>query len=433
MNAPDTERSEPTGIGEVIADRYELLEVLGDGLSGKVYRARDLFVGADPEIVALKVLHRELLGDRQLAGRFRREAQILARLSGPHLARFIEVVEEPDALLLSLEFVEGPSLETFLGGGRKLPLAEVVALGAQICEALACAHEEGVVHRDLKPSNVLVGGGFSHADGSFRDALVAKVVDFGLAKIVAGDLDGAALTERDMVFGTPEFMAPEQIAGEVIGPAADLYATGVLLYWLLVGRVPFERATPVATMQAHLSEPPPPPREVAPERAIPAALEAVVLRALGKTVKERPASARELASLLLTSINSDAALATTEAGTTQLDATEPGVTEPGVTEPGVTMRSLKEEVAAAGRGARVQVVMPDFPTTTQTSLPASPAAASPERRSSPERAGAAGPLERLGPPTRPSGGKVDDERGWLVMAALVGLAAIVVGTWLGLR
>jgi serine/threonine protein kinase len=430
VNAPDTERSQPTGIGEVVADRYELLELLGDGLSGKVYRARDLFVGAEPEIVALKVLHPERLGDRQIAGRFRREAQILSRLHGPHLARLLEVVEEGGVLVLALEHIDGPSLEAFLEGGRLLPIDEVVALGVQVCEALQSAHEAGVVHRDLKPSNVLIEGGHGGAAGSFRKGLAAKVVDFGLAKILVGDGDGTMLTEQNMVFGTPEFMSPEQVAGEPLGPAADIYSAGVVMYWLLVGRVPFERATPVATMQAHLAEEPPRPREVAPERAIPPALEAAVLRALGKTVRERFASAADFAAALLTSVNcGPAALAITEAGTTQLDATEPGI----------TMRSLEDEAAAAGRGARVSVVMPESPSATQASLePVRPRASSSGGRDSGRGATSSRPgrisnHERKGPPTRPSGVRVDDDRGWVVLAVVVGVVAIALGAWLGLR
>lgn len=427
MSAPDTERAPPAGVGEVVAERYELLEPLGSGVSGKVFRARDLYLGAEPEIVALKILHPELALDRQFAGRFRREAKVLSRLEGRHLCAMIEVVEEGDVLALALECVHGPSLEEFLRGRRTLPLDEIVEVATQICEALQIAHDAGVVHRDLKPSNILIEGGHVAPDASFRGMLCVKVVDFGLAKLVHGEAGGTVLTERNMIFGTPEYMAPEQVAGEPVGIEADIYSTGVLVYWMLVGRPPFEHPTSLATMRAKLSEAPPSPRAVVPERAIPSALDAVVMQALARQPKDRFASAREFAAALVGAADPASASAPTRddgLGDTSLD----------VAAPGTTMRSLEKEASGVGRGARVEIVMPESSQTTRASRGGPSHVRKPRQseRGADSRqrdSGADGP----GPSTWPAGVRFEEDRTWLGVAIVVGVAAVVLGAWLGIR
>ncbi|MCA9624202.1 MAG: serine/threonine protein kinase, partial [Myxococcales bacterium] len=135
--------------GRVVAERYEILEILGRGTSGTVYKARDLYLDSDQEIVALKVIHPRLHSDRQIYGRFRREAAILERLEGDHLCKMLDCVEEDGLLLITLEYVDGPSLDRYLEQVGALPPAEAVEIVRQICRALAKAHEQGVVHRDL--------------------------------------------------------------------------------------------------------------------------------------------------------------------------------------------------------------------------------------------------------------------------------------------
>jgi len=159
----------------------------------------------------------------------------------------------------------------------------------QICDALKMAHEQGVVHRDLKPANVLLRGG-SHV----------VVVDFGLAKIVSGDVAPVTvLTAQNMVCGTPEYMAPEQARGDEIDERSDIYAAGVILYQLLTQTLPFTGATPLAVLTAHLTVSPTPPRERAPDRGISKALEAVAMNALAKDPRARYASAAQLAAAIL--------------------------------------------------------------------------------------------------------------------------------------
>jgi serine/threonine-protein kinase len=419
-----TKRSLPRAVGEVVGERFELLEELGDGLSGKVYRARDLYVGAEPEIVAVKILHRELQGDRQVVGRFRREASILTRLEGPHIARLFEVVDEDDLLLLSLEYIDGPPLDAYVSRVGPLAISEVVALGLQLCDALEVAHAAGVVHRDLKPSNLLVEGGNRDALGTFEESLTLRVVDFGLAKLVAGEGEGTLITERNMVFGTPDYMAPEQVAGEPLDGRVDIYAAGVILYWLLVGDLPFVRAGSVATMQAHLAEEARSPRLAAPSRGLSAALESVVMRALAKSRDERFSSVRALAEALGSSLPAGGLAETRE---------QAPDTEFQPTAPGVTMPSLGAAAAEAARGARVAVVMPEGLATTQSSVaPHSPTPSRP-RDSRPSGAGKTPSSGRDGPPTLPAGTKADDGRAWTLAAVVIALVATALGAWLGLR
>ena len=176
----------------------------------------------------------------------------------------------------------------------------------QICDALDAAHHKGIIHRDLKPSNVLIEGVWNkeRSEGeeappqSFLKNLKVRVVDFGLAKIVAGDTTGTVLTEQDMVFGTPDYMAPEQVAGEELDRRCDIYAAGVMLYEMIVGAVPYDTPGPLTTMTAHLRDPIPVPSERAPDRDIPASLDRCIMRALSKEPADRFATAKELAEAL---------------------------------------------------------------------------------------------------------------------------------------
>jgi eukaryotic-like serine/threonine-protein kinase len=270
--------------------RFEIVRVIGEGAQGVVYEARC----DDGARIALKVIHRHLLGDPQIFRRFHREAAILKRLEGEHLVQFVDFVEADGLLMIALELVEAKSLEEILRQlSRPLETKIAVEIALQICAALGLAHASGVVHRDLKPANVLV----EHAAGD-GEPLRVRVVDFGLAKVLHGEQMSTGLTEQDMIFGTPEYMAPEQARGDDCDGRADLYATGVMLYEMIVGKVPFHARTPLATMTAHLTEEPPPPRSSAPGRNISAALEAVIQRALAKSPADRYPTGRAFAEAL---------------------------------------------------------------------------------------------------------------------------------------
>jgi len=276
--------------GRTVGGRYEIDSVIGEGASGVVYLARTKSDGAR---VALKVIHRHLCSDRQIYGRFRREAEILQRLEGPHLVKLLDFIHEDELLIIALEYVEGTSLDSVLSAAAPMSLGDAVEIALQICAALGAAHAAGVVHRDLKPANVLLEKPTLEQPG-----LKVRVVDFGLAKVVHGERMTTGLTEQDMIFGTPEYMAPEQARGDEVDPRCDIYAAGVMLYEMSVGNVPFRKRTPIASMTAHLTEEPPSPRASKPDRGISPALEAVILRALAKAPSDRYDSARAFAEAL---------------------------------------------------------------------------------------------------------------------------------------
>ena len=398
----------PLAIGEVVAERYEILEELGRGTSGTVYRAADLHVDSAQEIVAIKAIHAHLHADRQIYGRFRREVEILRRLEGPHLCKLLDCIEEDGLLLMVLEYVQGPPLDSYADANGPLPLEEIVAIFEQIGVALDAAHRGGVIHRDLKPSNVLIEGVDRPVDAregprSFLRHLRVRVVDFGLAKIVVGDGDGTALTEHDMVFGTPDYMAPEQVAGEELDPRCDVYAAGVMLYELVVGRVPFEVPGALDTMAAHLNQPVPAPSSAALHRPVTPSLEAVILKALAKDREDRFSSASELSAAL--------AKAASAAEDEALGASDTDL-EHARTAIGTTLRSQKEDAAAAAaaaaRGAKVRVVVKDAPP------------------SSAPRAARIEPISAIGPGD-------EERRLWRVLAMIVAAAAVAAGAWLGMQ
>jgi eukaryotic-like serine/threonine-protein kinase len=288
----------PLSAGRTLGERFEIVGVLGEGGMGIVYDARRISEG---DRVALKVIHQHLAGDAQIRGRFTREAAILRRLEGEHLCPVLDFGEVPDPrradaglLYMALPRIDGQALDALLKKGSRLPLVRVATIVLDVCEALREAHSQGVIHRDLKPGNVLV-----------REGDRAVVVDFGMAKIVTGGGTGTtALTEHNMVFGTPEYMAPEQARGDELDARCDVYATGIILYELLTGTVPFAGATPLNVLTAHLTEPPQPPSVRAPDRGISPALEAVAMHAIAKDPAMRYATAGALAFALRTAMAS---------------------------------------------------------------------------------------------------------------------------------
>ena len=421
MSEPDT-RVGDFEVGHVVAERYEILDPIGQGTTGTVYKARDLYVDSDDEIVALKAIHAHLHHDRQIFGRFRREVEILRKLDGPNLCKLLEYVEEDDCLLIALEHIDGPSLDTYIEQQGQLPLSEVVAIVTQICDALTVAHEAGVIHRDLKPSNVLIEGARgagTEADSSppsFLRNLVVRVVDFGLAKVLQGDMTGTALTEVDMIFGTPDYMSPEQVAGDELDERCDVYAAGVILFELVTGRVPFDTPGPLTTMAAHLNQDLPLPSDVAPDRDIPRAIERVILRALAKKPERRYGSAKELADALASwdeaaddgaDDEDDGSRDTLDAADLDALGTSDTSLENAQTAISTTMQSHKDKAVEGQKkkkGAKVKVVVREAP----TSVPPSSSTAS----------------ARLG--------AGDSERTmWTVVAVVAAVVAIALGVYLG--
>ncbi|HTQ43197.1 MAG TPA: serine/threonine-protein kinase [Polyangiaceae bacterium] len=285
----------PLSAGRKLGDKFEILGVLGEGGTGIVYDARRV---AEGDSVALKVIHQHLAGDPQIRGRFAREAAILRRLEGDRVCPVLEFGEISDPrresvglLYMVLARVDGPALDAVLKRERLLPIDRAVRILLDVCDALREAHAQGVIHRDLKPGNVLLRSDDTGAR--------AVVVDFGMAKIMTGGGTGTtALTQHNMVFGTPEYMAPEQARGDELDARCDVYAAGIILYELLVGAVPFSGPTPLNVLTAQMTETAVPPRVRAPDRGISRALEAVVLHAIAKDPAERYPTASALAAAI---------------------------------------------------------------------------------------------------------------------------------------
>jgi eukaryotic-like serine/threonine-protein kinase len=273
---PDAARPGPAAPPPQLAG-YEVLGELGRGGMGVVYKARQVGL---KRLVALKmILTGEHAGVQERA-RFRAEAEAVARLGHPNVVQVYEVGEHQGHPYLALEFVEGGGLDRKLAGSPQ-PAQEAAALVATLARAVAHAHAQGIVHRDLKPANVLLT-----ADGT------PKITDFGLAKRLD---DGALKTQSGAVLGTPSYMAPEQAAGRTreVGPAADVWALGAVLYECLTGRPPFRGGTALDTLQLVVGAEPVPPRQFNP--AVPRDLETVCLKCLRKDPRQRYASADDLA------------------------------------------------------------------------------------------------------------------------------------------
>jgi serine/threonine protein kinase len=411
----------PLDAGAILGDKFEVLGVLGEGGAGIVYDALRL---PERERVALKVLHSHLLGDRQFRGRFEREATILRRLGGPHVCPVLDSGELRDPrnearplLYIALPKIEGPALDAVLLREGPLPLSRVFDIVLQILDALKMAHAQGIVHRDLKPANVLLRGG-SHV----------VVVDFGLAKIVAGDASATVLTAHNMVCGTPEYMAPEQARGDEIDVTCDIYSAGVILYQMLTGSVPFEGPTPLSVLTAHLTSTPVPPRERAPTRGISPALEAVVLHALAKDPAERYATAVAMAAAILhaRATPDDLRSVAPEAFRVHDDGQEE---EQGL---GETERRERED----GEADPHAPTMPDL--SSGRPPPLFPSSAPPGGQSTPTTTSTPAPKVTSRAPAPGATAKNADSfelgpRGWRVLWVVAAVASICVGVWLSLH
>jgi eukaryotic-like serine/threonine-protein kinase len=269
-------------LGKVVAHKYSIEALIGEGGMGRVYRARQLVL--DKRVV-LKVLHQELLSDARTVARFQREARAASRLNHPNSINILDFgVAEDGELFIAMEYVDGHDLHHLLSNEWPLSEPRIIRIVAQVLSALADAHAAGVIHRDLKPENVMV----EPRRGGESD--VVKVLDFGIAKIVDTAEAGPALTRAGFVCGTPEYMSPEQAKGAPLDARSDLYSVGVLLFQLVTRRLPFEADTAVGFATKHLTEAPPPPSRIRPGGCS-AELERLILQALSKDPADRPQTA----------------------------------------------------------------------------------------------------------------------------------------------
>jgi eukaryotic-like serine/threonine-protein kinase len=255
-------------VGELLADRYELEELVGSGGMSSVYRAHDRLLDRK---VALKVLHEHYGVDEASVERFRREARAVASVSHPNVVTVIDRGEQDGRQFIVFEYVEGENLKQVLKRSRRLSVEQALELVVQVARGLAYAHQEGIVHRDVKPQNVLVD-----ANG------VAKVTDFGIARSL--DVQHG-MTQTGTVLGTSDYIAPEQAQGLVVDEQSDIYSLGVVLYELLTGEVPFAGENFVAVAMRHINEPPP---RVSQSRSdVPPRVDAAIERAMAKRPSDR--------------------------------------------------------------------------------------------------------------------------------------------------
>lgn len=259
--------SRPAQPGDLIADRYELEELLGSGGMSSVFRARDVQLDRR---VAVKILHERYVDDAEYVERFRREARAVARLSHPNIVTVIDRGNDDGRQYIVFEHVEGETLKSFIRRVGELEVTTALAYALEIARALAAAHSHLIVHRDVKPQNVLLGN-----EGA------AKITDFGIART----LTEQGLTLDGRVLGTTDYVSPEQALGRDVTVQSDVYSLGIVLYEMLTGEVPFRGESPVAVAMRHVREEVPDVQQRRP--GISAATAAVVERACAKDLESR--------------------------------------------------------------------------------------------------------------------------------------------------
>jgi serine/threonine protein kinase/predicted Zn-dependent protease len=275
MAAPPLRELTP---GETFAGRYQVIEDLGKGGMGRVYKVYDAEV---KEKLALKLLNPEIAADERTIERFRNELRLARTISHRNVCRMHDLGRDGSTYYITMEYVSGEDLKSLIHRIGALPVGKAVSVARQVCEGLAEAHRAGVVHRDLKPQNIMID-----RDGN------ARIMDFGIARSVKGK----GITGANVLVGTPEYMSPEQVDGKEAGPRSDLYSLGVVLFEMLTGRLPFEGETPLSVAVKQKSEAPPDPRSLSPQ--IPENLARVVLQCLAKAPEKRPAGAEDLSARL---------------------------------------------------------------------------------------------------------------------------------------
>jgi len=265
-------------VGQVLNDRYEVLEKIGEGGMAAAYRGRDRVLG---RVVAIKVMRPEMAGDAAFLTRFRREARAAAGVTHEHIAGVYDSGTDGSYHYIVMEYVEGQSLKERLRREGALPLGEALRIATDAAEALEAAHEAGVIHRDIKPHNILLG----------REGQV-KVTDFGIARAASSP----GQTDTSTIVGSVHYISPEQARGEGVGPQGDLYSLGATLFEMLTGRPPFESGDRLAILHKHIYDRPPRAGEL--RAGLPPEVDSVVAHCLEKDLSRRFASARELLSYL---------------------------------------------------------------------------------------------------------------------------------------
>ena len=284
-------------IGRDILDgQFQILQKIGSGGMGAVYKALQ---PAMNRMVGVKILHPKLANRKDLVSRFRREARAMSHLSHPNTVKvFLYGELEDGSLYIVMEFLDGKNLNQSVRAEGPFPMERALPILIQVCGALDEAHRQGIIHRDLKPENI-----FLCQQAGIKD--YPKVLDFGLAKVTEREMrpGSVILTQEGMVFGTPEFMSPEQAQGKVLTAASDIYSLSVILYEVLTGKLPFEARTAMEYIQAHVTTPPISIQDRVPGKTFPPLLWEVVERAMRKRPEERFATAADFATAMQAVLN----------------------------------------------------------------------------------------------------------------------------------
>jgi serine/threonine protein kinase/tetratricopeptide (TPR) repeat protein len=260
--------------GATFAGRYQVIDELGKGGMGKVYRVLDKKLN---EEVALKLIRPEVASDKQTIERFNNELKLARKIAHRNVGKMYELLEDEGTHFITMEYVPGENLKSTIRRIGQLPVAKSMAIARQICGGLAEAHRLGIVHRDLKPSNIILD-----SEGN------ARIMDFGIAR----SIHAKGITGTGVMIGTPEYMSPEQVEGEAPDQRSDVYSLGVILYEMVTGRVPFEGETPLSIAMKHKGESPRDPAEL--NAQVPPDLSRIILRCLEKDKEKRYQSAEEL-------------------------------------------------------------------------------------------------------------------------------------------
>jgi len=276
---------------EILNGQFQILQKIGSGGMGAVYKA------LQPEMnrmVGVKILHPKLANRKDLVSRFRREARAMSHLTHPNTVKVFMYGElEDGSLYIIMEFLDGKNLNQSVRSEGAFPVERALPILIQVCGALEEAHTQGIIHRDLKPENI-----FLCQSSGLRD--FPKVLDFGLAKVTEREMrpGSVILTQEGMVFGTPEFMSPEQAQGKTLTPAADQYSLAVILYEVLTAKLPFDAKSAMDFLSLHVTGKPIPLSQRVANRKFPPLLDRIVDKALSKKTEDRFASMAEFANAL---------------------------------------------------------------------------------------------------------------------------------------
>lgn len=276
---------------DVLDGQFKILQKIGSGGMGSVYKASQTAMN---RLVAVKILHPKLANRKDLVSRFSREASAMSHLVHPNTVRVYMFGElEDGSLFIAMEFLEGKNLHQTVKKGGPMEYIRALPMLIQVCGALEEAHQKGIIHRDLKPENIFLCNYLGKED-------YPKVLDFGLAKVTEREMrpGSIVLTQEGMVFGTPEFMSPEQAQGKILDASSDIYSLAVILYEALTGKLPFDAKTPMEYIQHHVITPPIDLNQRIPDKQFPPELARVIAKALAKKPEDRFRSAADFGEAL---------------------------------------------------------------------------------------------------------------------------------------